>query len=544
MDFKNFFRKKNESNNSNEASKMKFKMPSSLTIIIITLFVIIAFTWIVSWSGGTYVVSVDDLNGHDGTPIPEFDSNGMFIGWQQTTKITKNVTEMGILSFGQAMSNGFTDAASLIFYLFILGAIIEIMLRSGALEAGVSSMVRAFKGKEIFLIPILVTIFSAGGTIYGMQEETLGLFIIIVPTLALAGFDTVTGLLVVLLGTTTGFAASTVNPFSIGAAVSAAGEAAVSAAGEDIVKIGSGLIFRLVWWLGLTVVAVGGVTGYAAYIKKHPERSFNKTMKVEADKWLDGFKSEDEYKKATKRQVAAVWIFMITFIIMVIMFIPWPDLLKFEYGDNLYGFGFLIGGLAGPGLWYFEELSMLFLVSGIIIALVLNMGMEKTSKAAWAGAKDMLSVGIIIGVARSIPYILTNSGTQYWLVQSMAGGLGSMSPIGFIYMMFFIFLILALLVPSTSGLASLSMGIFMPLAKEVAAPNGIDPIGLASAVMMVFVLATGIVNMFVPTQAVVMASCAQARVSYGDAMKPALSFAGLITVITLAAIIPSTLMLF
>ncbi len=539
-------KEKENKTNPKEENKRKFSMPSSLTIIVIVLFAIIFLTWIASWTGAQYSVDTITLTGSNVN-----DYFPALVGWPDglevdvpisvindalgTNIVIKNDVEMmGLLSFGQAMSFGFTDAASLIFYLFVLGAIIQIMLVSGSLEAGVSSLVKGFNGKELLLIPIMVLIFSAGGTIFGMQEETIGLFIIIVPTLALAGFDTVTGLLVVLLGTTTGFAASTVNPFSVGAAVDAAGEA--------IVTIGNGLIFRLVWWIILTGVAASAVTGYAWYVRKNPEKSFNKQMKEESDEWLEGFSSKEEHK-STKKQIAAVSVFMVTFVLMIIMFIPWTDLFDFEY-SSIPWLNWLIGGVNGPGLWYFEELSMLFIVAGVIIALILNMGIKETSKAAWTGAKDMLSVGIIIGIARSIPYILETSGTQNWMVQGLSSGLNNMNPIGFIYVMFFIFLILGLLVPSTSGLASLSMGIFMPLAIGVAESNGIDAAGFTAAIMMVFVLATGIVNMFVPTQAVVMASCASAHVSYGDAMKPALTFAGGIILITLVAVIPSTLILF
>lgn len=538
-------KKKNNPDDSVK-KKRKFSMPSSLTIIVGVLFAIILLTWIASWTGAKY--SVDTLTLTSENINQYFPS---LVGWPDglvadvpislindtlgtNIDVEESVKMMGLLSFGQAMSFGFTDAASLIFYLFILGAIIEIMLVSGSLEAGVSSLVKGFNGKELLLIPIMVLIFSAGGTIFGMQEETIGLFIIIVPTLALAGFDTVTGLLVVLLGTTTGFAASTVNPFSVGAAVDASGQA--------IVTIGNGLIFRLIWWIALTMLAASVITGYAWYVRRNPEKSFNKQMKEEADEWLEGFKHKDE-SKSTKKQIAAVWVFMITFLLMIVMFIPWTDLFDFEY-SNIPWLNWLIGGVNGPGLWYFEELSMLFIVSGIIISLILGMGMKETSKAAWNGAKDMLSVGIIIGIARSIPYILETSGTQNWMVQGLSGGLSNMSPIGFIYIMFFIFIILGMLVPSTSGLASLSMGIFMPLAIGIADANAIDAAGFTAAIMMTFVLATGIVNMFVPTQAVVMASCASAHVSYGDAMKPALTFAGGMIIVTLIAIIPSTLILF
>lgn len=496
--------KKVKSEKVKKEKKFNFHMPSSLFIIIGVLFATIILTWIVSWTGGSATTDTGEVI---------------------------YVHAMGLLTFGSAMSSGFGDASSLIFYLFVLGAVIELMLVSGSLEAGVNSIVRAFKGKELLLIPILMFLFSAGGTIYGMQEETLGLFVIIVPTIALAGFDTVTGLLIILLGTTTGFAASTVNPFSVGAVESAVGN-------SEIFVMGDGLIFRLVWWLMLTVVSISFVTLYAWYVKKNPEKTFNKANKEEADKWLEEFRAkEGSSEAATTRQKIALAIFMSSFLIMIVMFIPWTSLFNFEYNYDIPNWiSWLIGGLNGPGEWYFEELSMLFIVAGILIAIVLNMGVKESSKVTWSGAKEMFSVAIIIGVARSIPYILNESGAQLWLVDALTGGLSGMSPLAFIYVIFFIFLVLTLVIPSTSGLASATMGLIMPVAVSIGGPE------IAPAVVMVFVLATGIVNMFVPTQAVVMASCSSSRVSYGDAMKPVMSFALVLVVITLAGIIPSTLM--
>ncbi len=481
--------------------KKKFKMPSSLTIIIGVLFATIVFTWIASL-------------------------------------ISSDVTSAGFFSFGTAIGAGFGDASSLIFYLLVLGGVIELMLVSGALESGVSSLVKVFKGKELLLIPLLLTMFSAGGTIYGMQEETIGLYIIIVPTLALAGFDTVTGLMVILLGTTVGFAVSTINPFSIGAAV--------DAAAMDGFTIGTGLIFRIVWWVILTLIAIAFVTTYAWYVKKNPEKSINKSNKEEADEWLKSFSTSNQ-KNATKREKWALAVFMLAFLIMVVMFIPWPDLFHFSWEDVKLPkwlapiFGIFFNGVNKPGEWYFNDLSMLFIVAGAIIVLILGMGMKKSSTAIWDGSKGMLSVAIIIGVARSIPIILSETGTQNWLINGMSSKLAGMSQLGFVYAMFFVFLVLGIAIPSTSGLAAATMGTISSLVVTIGGPDG--QIGLMAAVLMVFVLATGIVNMFSPTQAIVMVSCESAHVSYLDSMKPIGTFAGITTVITLVAIIPSTLML-
>ncbi len=155
------------------------------------------------------------------------------------------VVPAGLFGIGAAITEGFGNAYQLIFYLFVLGALIEVLLVTGTMEAGVGSLVKGLNGKEIILIPLLFILFSAGGTSYGMQEETIGLVVIVVPALVLAGFDTITGLLVILLGTTTGFAMSTVNPFAVGAAESPINDALASAGIEESI-VGVGLVFRLI----------------------------------------------------------------------------------------------------------------------------------------------------------------------------------------------------------------------------------------------------------------------------------------------------------
>ncbi len=511
-----------------QATKRKFKMPGSLTIIIGVLIGVVILTWIASWAGASYDTEV---------PVGEWVLGDD--GWTGPTEIVnENVTPMGIFGAPIAAAYGFLNAADLIFYLFILGAVIELMLVSGSLEKGVAGLVKGFNGKEIFLIPLLVFIFSAGGTIYGMQEETIALFVIIVPALCIAGFDAITGLLVILLGTTTGFAMSTVNPFSIGAALGGVGDSV-----EDFSD--TAIVFRLIWWFVLTIAVAAFVTGYAAFVKKNPEKSFNKEMKGDTDAWISSLSATDD-SPSTGKQKAAIGVFMTSFILMVLLFIPWNDLgIIPEYTLDGPFLGIFFGNVAQLGWWYFAELSMLFIITGTIIAIlvkdeIIRSG-ETVSGTMWNGAKEMFSVAIIIGVARSIPYVLETTGTQTWMVQGMTSGLEGMSTIGFIYMSFFIFLVLTLLIPSTSGLAGATMGIMAPLASQVGGAGSTESIMAISGMLVAFVLATGIVNMFVPTQAIVMASCASAHVSYGDAMKPTLTWAGIMVLISMV-VLPSIML--
>ena len=511
---------------TDKTAKKKFKMPSSLTIIIGVMFFFIVFTWILVLAGASY----EDTDGN-----------------------TTDVIAVGLLGFGNAIAEGFGNAYSLIFYLFVLGALIEILLCTGTLEAGIASLVKGLGGKELLLIPILFVLFSAGGTVYGMQEETIGLFVIIVPALVLAGFDTMTGLLVILLGTTTGFAMSTVNPFAVGAAEGVIDDTINNYfLNADVSIVGVGLIFRLVWWFVLTGIGASFVTGYAYRVQKDPNKSVIKSKKQEEDKeWVNSnFKPIEEIDSMTGRQKIAISLFMMAFVVMIFMMIPWADLTNWDPSEWIIypdGAGWLFNGMAYPGSWYFGELIMLFIIVTVIIVLVLKMKAKDASEAAWRGAKDMFSVAILIGVARSIPQILEYSGTQTWMVQSMTSGLEGMSGIGFVYIMFFIFIILALIIPSTSGLAGAAFPIITGAA--IATVGGVgneaaqSTVELMSATMVVFLMAAGMANMFVPTQSVVMAQMDASHVNYVTALKPIFAYIGILFVITIAAIIPSTLLL-
>ncbi len=502
-----------------DTKKFQFKMPSALVIIIGVLFFFIFFSWILAIFGASY-------EGEGGE--------------------TLTVAPAGLLGFGNAMVEGFGNAYSLIFYLFVLGALIEVLLVTGTLEAAVGSLVKGLGGKEILLIPILFVIFSAGGTVYGMQEETIGLFVIVVPALVLAGFDTMTGLLVILLGTTTGFAMSTVNPFAVGAAEGVIDEAL----GGSLTVVGQGLIFRLVWWMILTAIGATFVTGYAMFAKKDEKYSFNSAAKIEEDKkWVsENFKSIDDIPSMTGRQRIAITIFMGLFVFMILMMVPWPDLIGYDGIDDVMGWpawcAWLFNGVAQPGWWYFGELVLLFSLGTLAIILILKMPMNEASQTCWEGAKAMFSVAILIGVARGIPVVLEYTGTQQWLVYSMTSGLDGMSKMGLLYMMVPILFVLSLIIPSTSGLAGAALPIITGTA--IASTGGVataETVGLMSGVMIVFLMTCGMANMFVPTQSVVMAQMEASNVDYATALKPILIYVGLMMVILLLAIVPSTALL-
>ncbi len=515
--------------------KRKFKMPSAIIILMGVLAVLIVISWIVAWSGGSYTEDV--ATAYD--PV-----TGDAIAWMETEI---GVTAMGIMGIGLAVGNGFIAGADLIFYLLVLGAVIELMLVSGTMEAGINSLVKGLGGKELFLIPILFVLFSAGGTIYGMSEETIALFVIIVPALCLAGFDTITGLMVVLGGTATGCAVSTVNPFAMGAADSAISDQGITGVMSFV------LIFNLVWWVIMTAITCSMMTGYAWYVRKNPEKSFAKTDKDVADQWLKEVVGEGETPSATGRQKAALGVFMTAFLLMIVLFIPWPDVLGIDtdssgyYTNGTGPYDPIFGGITQIGWWYFGELSMMFIFVGAVIALILGMDMKTTSEAAWSGAKGMLSVGIVIAIARGVPYIMESTGLQPWLIQSMLGESSKMSAGGFIYLTFFIMFVLSTVITSTSGLAGAALPLMAGMATNLFGPGtanpGIDPVFVMGGVAIAYMMAIGFWNFFVPTNPIVMASMQYSRVPYQDGLKLALPMGLVVLVITVALMIPSYLLI-
>ncbi|BDV03494.1 MAG: hypothetical protein HPPSJP_2150 [Candidatus Hepatoplasma scabrum] len=495
---------KSNSNHSNDKKKRRFKMPSALVIILGVIVIVTILTW--GFQGQSY-----DYYGEDG----------------QIT--TSTVTAVGLFSIPVYIIGGFANAAGIIFYLFVLGWFLDVVIGSGAMEKGIKSLISGLHGKEIILVPLMFFLFALGGTTFGMQEETLALYIFIVPMFLLAGFDTLTGLLVILLGTTTGFASSVINPFSVGVAVDSINDMSIMIDGQTIsITIGDGMIARLVMFIILTSIGCIFITLYAIRVKAKPKKSLTYKTRDKDLEWAKkSFESSiHQSKKMTWRQKWILSLFGITFLIMFLGMFPWYTF--FNDGaarnniDNPSWNSWLIGGMSTFGAWDFPELILLFGVSAFVISLIAKMRGGEILESFWRGSKDMLSVAIIIAVARAIPGILSASGLDYYIAQGIGGAIGNVGAWGWSYSMFLVFFIFALLIPSTSGLAAATMGTFSIVASEISSFNS-SPEQFTQILIVtvcVYSLAVGVINMFIPTQAVVMLSCERARVPYGTALKP------------------------
>jgi uncharacterized ion transporter superfamily protein YfcC len=379
---------------------------------------------------------------------------------------------------GPYESGALIGAVQVFFFVLAIGAFITVTMRTGALDAGIARLVHRFKARALVLVIVLMVVFSLGGTTYGMAEETLGFYALIVPIMVALGFDRLVGAAVIMLGAGVGTLASTVNPFATGVASSAAG-----------VELGDGIVLRVIMYLVLTAVTILFVLRYARKVKKDPSKSLTKAIEGDDQLLAEG---EAEPPKMTGGQTAVIWIFMLTFVLMIFSVIPWSD-----FSPSLEGI--TLG-------WYFPELAALFLVGAIVIGLVGKLGEEGMVNGIVAGMGDFMGAALIIALARGVTVVMNNAGITDTVLNALEGVVSSLSSGLFAVVMFIVNIPLAFLVPSSSGHATLAMPIMAPLA---------DFAGVSRAMVVTgFQSASGWVNLITPTSAIVMGGLTLAKVGY------------------------------
>ena len=436
----------------------RFRFPSAYTILLALIIIIAGLTWVIP--AGQYERVASEALGKDlpvaGTyALTEANPQGFF-----------DVILAPIAGFYDPGSYS-ANAIDVALFVLMIGGFIGVVTATGAIDAGIKRAMARLKGREKWMIPILMALFAAGGTTYGMAEETLAFYVILTPVMIAAGYDAMTAVAVILLGAGIGVLGSTVNAFSTVIASDAAG-----------VPFTEGLMLRLVI-LGLTFVAtVAYVMRYAARVKADPSRSlvFDKKAENEAHFRSSGEATVD----FTGLHKIVLLLFGATFAVMI--------------------WGVSLGG------WWMAEMSGLFLFAGIGIGVVGRLGEKGLVEAFVGGARDLLGVALIIGLARGIVVIMDAGHMTDTVLHWAEGTVAGLNRVVFINVMYWIEVAMSFFVPSTSGLAVLSMPILAPVGDFA----GVE----RSLVVTAFQSAAGIVNLITPTSAVVMGGIAIARVPY------------------------------
>ena len=388
---------------------------------------------------------------------------------------------------------GFGSAVDVCVFVLILGGFLQVVTKSGALENGIKVLVKKLKGNELVLIPILMIIFSIGGTTYGMLEETVGFYALLAFTMVAAGMDTIVASATVLLGAGSGVLGSTINPFATGAAVAALPEG---------MTVNQGIIIALgaVLWLVSLGISIFFVMRYAKKVKADKGSTF---LSLQEQKKMEKFKEKDESKEVTLtgRQKATLWIFGITFIVMIIGFIPWGEF-DITFFDSWTGW--LTGSPLGG--WYFNESAAWFFLMAIVIGIINGLSTNQIIDEFIAGARDILSVVLIVAVARGVYVLMSQTYLDNYIIYNVADILKGTPVALFTPCNYILHLVLSVLVPSSSGLATISTPIMAPLAAQLGYS--------VETTIMTFVAANGLVNLITPTCGAIMGGLALAKVNY------------------------------
>lgn len=459
-----------------------FRMPSAYTILFGIILVMMVLTWIIPAGQYEYVQNGDAVQPIAGT-------------YHRVEANAQSIFDVFLASF-----HGFYEAAEIALFILMVGGFLGVVMKTGAINAGIAQIILRLNGKEKFMIPILMMLFGLGGTSFGMWEETMAFYPLLLPVFIAAGYDSITAVSVVMLGAGIGTLCSTVNPFATGIASGFAG-----------ISLGNGLFLRLVMLLVFELVAIIYVMRYAEKVHANPQTSLVANQYVENRKrFAINWDDQMEVELTRTRKITLI-IFAGTFLLMIYSVIPFQDL----------------GVTVLPTLgWYFTELSALFLVAGIVVGIAARMPEQKLIEGFVQGASELLGVAFIIAISRGITVIM-NSGfitdtILNWGEQALSGA----SSILFIVLTYLLYLPLSFLIPSSSGLATLSIPIMVPLGEFT---------NISSALIITaFQSASGLVNLLTPTSAVVMGALAVAHIPYDRWLKYVAGLVVLVLILTIA----------
>ena len=469
-----------------ETAKKKRGMPSSFTILLALLAIVAVVTVIVSGTSGGAV------------------------------------TAARLSDFCTAPIKGFADALPVCLFVMILGGFLGMMTETGALDNGIAVLVQKLKGNEIMLIPVLMLIFSLGGTTYGMCEETVPFYALLAATMMAAGFDPMVGAATVLLGAGCGCLGSTVNPFAVGAAVDALTGVGIEVNQSIIIGLGA------VLWIVTTAMSIVFVMNYAKKVKADKGSTILSMQELKDAEEAHGKAASEVHKevKLTGRQKGVLIAFAFTFVVMIVGFIPLADLNEgvanffdagavYDADGNavVQGWSALITGLP-IGQWYFDEASTWFFLMAVLIGIIGGLSEKQIVNTFITGAADMMSVVLVIALARGISVLMANTGLDVFVLDAAANALAGLSGVIFAPMSFLVYFGLSFLIPSTSGMATVSMPIMGPLAVKL----GFSP----EVMVMIFSAAIGVVNLFTPTSGAIMGGLALAKIEWTTWLKFAL----------------------
>lgn len=461
-----------------ENKKFKFALPHVYTLAFLLIIAFAIFTWILP-SGQFQREVVDTAAG-----TREIAISGTYATVAKVDAAGNDLRQ-GIMEILMAPTKGIQAAADVVAFILLIGGTFQILTKTNAMNRGIRRVITKLQGKEILLIPIVMILLGIGGTTFGMSEEVIPFYIMLMPIFFAMGYDSMTTFMVVFLGPQIGYAASTTNPFNVLIAQGVAG-----------IQGNPQLMYRFVWWIIMMTVSIFFVMRYAAKVKKNPTSSI--TYKDDQIKRHE-FAMDEEEAAFTVRDKSVITVFTL-------------------------GMGTIIFGILKYG-WYMNEISAIFLIMGILMGIVGGLKEKEIAEQFVIGVKDLAFAAVVVGVCRGILVVAEDGMIIDTILNGLSSGLANIGSVAFTSVMYVVQSILTFLVPSSSALASLTMPIMAPLCDL----QGVNP----EASVTVLQFANQLTNMISPTAGMTVAGLAVCKISFGKWWKTIWKFFIVVTVLAL-----------
>lgn len=453
---------------------MKIKLPDTLILLLLILLVFTILTYLI--------------------PAGEFDRQ-VVNGRELVTPGSYHQTESnpaGFFEFILAPIQGFISSAQIIVFIFFVAGSFGIINKTGAIEAGLQSVVRLSRKRpksKKFVIPVLMMLFSLAGATFGMSEEVLVFILITLPLSSALGYDSIVGVSIPFIGAGAGFAGAFLNPFTVGIA-------------QGIAELApfSGWEYRLVVWAVFTLAAIIFLMVYARKIEKKPETS----PMYELDKKSKYKEGHNMTGSFTARHKIVVTIFLLGLVLLIVGVNQWD--------------------------WYINEISGLFFVLGIVSALVYRMPVNDTVDAFVSGAADMIKVTFVIAIAKGILIVASEGKIIDTILFYLSSAVEDYPRTVSVQLMFYMQSFLNFFLPSGSGQAALTMPIMSPLS---------DILGISrQTAVLAFQLGDGLSNLIIPTSGVTMGVLTIANIPYQKWFKWALPLMIMFFILAMLVLLP------
>ncbi len=472
--------------------KKRFEVPDTYVIIFVIILLAAVMTYIIPQGYYETEEVTYEMNGETVTKEVVDGESFQYVLDDNGEPLVEGVTlfepygEVGITNYifeGLVSGDKWGSAVGIIAFILVVGGAFGIILKTGAVENGILAMISRTKGKEVLIIPIIFFLFSLGGAVFGMGEESIPFTMVLIPLMIAMGYDAITGLMITYVATQIGFATSWMNPFSVAIAQGIAGIPVLSGAG-----------FRIAMWAVFTIFGIVFTMLYARKIKKDPFKSV-------------AYESDEYYRNDIANQEKIDHKFKLADALVLLTI--------------LGGMIWVVWGVTTKG-YYIPEIATQFFVMGLVAGIIgvifkmNDMSINDVARSFSGGAKDLVGAAMVVGMAQGIILVMGGTGAtegtiMNTILHGISGLVGDLPAVLTGWVMYVFQTLINCFVVSGSGQAALTMPIMAPLAEIVGVSKQIA--------VLAFQLGDGLSNIIVPTSGVLMAVLGVAKLDWGKWVK-------------------------